>query len=174
MTEPVIAHDARAPSADPWRRMMGFVYESIILFGVIWFAGYVFSSLTQYQAQRGNLALHHLFQVFTFAVLGLYFSWFWAHGRRTVPMKTLGLDLVDRQERPLSMTRAALRYGAGLAFFLAAMAGTVYLHPVLFLLNLVPFLACFIDPQQRSLPDLIAGSRLIHKPVEGKRARGLV
>ena len=45
----------RAPAANPWRRLMGVVYESVILFGVIWFADYAFSALTQF---RGELVYH--------------------------------------------------------------------------------------------------------------------
>jgi uncharacterized RDD family membrane protein YckC len=153
---------------------MGFVYESIILFGVIWFAGYVFSSLTQYQAQRGNIHLHHTFQVFMGIVFGLYFSWFWAEGRRTLPMKTLSLDLVSRAGAPLSLAQAIGRYLAGLSIFLLVMACARWLHLSLVVLFFVPFLYCFIDTQKRSLIDLIAGTRLVLRPVLGKRIRGLV
>jgi uncharacterized RDD family membrane protein YckC len=153
---------------------MGFVYEAIILFGVIWFAGYVFSSLTHYQAQRGNIALHHAFQIFTGIVFGLYFSWFWAEGRRTLPMKTLSLDIVDKHGAPLSLVAAIRRYVAGLTLFLLAMAAARWLHLALVLLVFVPFAYCFIDAQKRSLIDLIAGTRLVLRPVVGKQVRGLV
>ena len=115
---------------------MGFVYESVILFGVLWFAGYVFSSLTQYQAQRGNIAMHHAFQIFTFVVLGIYFSWFWANARRTVPMKAVSLDLVDAKDQALSIAVAIRRYLVGLAFFLAVMALAMALHLSLVLLRI--------------------------------------
>jgi uncharacterized RDD family membrane protein YckC len=153
---------------------MGFVYESIILFGVIWFAGYVFSSLTHYQAQRGNIALHHAFQIFTALVFGVYFSWFWAEGRRTLPMKTLSLDIVNRAGEPLSQVAAIVRYASGLVLFLGIMAAARWLHMSLVLLMLAPFLYCFIDPKKRSLIDLMAGTRLVLRPVVGKRIRGLV
>jgi uncharacterized RDD family membrane protein YckC len=153
---------------------MGFVYEGIILFGVIWFAGYVFSSLTHYQAQRGNIALHHAFQVFTGLIFGLYFSWFWAAGRRTLPMKTLSLDLVSQQGESLSLLRAILRYATGLILFLIVMALAQQVHLALIGLMFVPFIYCFIDAEKRSLIDVIAGTRLVLRPVVGKQVRGLV
>ncbi len=153
---------------------MGFVYEAIILFGVVWFAGYVFSSLTHYQAQRGNIALHHTFQIFTAMVFGLYFSWFWAEGRRTLPMKTLSLDIVDKRGAPLSLVAAIGRYLAGLALFLFVMAAARWIHMSLVLLSFAPFAYCFIDGQKRSLIDLMAGTRLVLRPVVGKHIRGLV
>ncbi len=153
---------------------MGFVYEAIILFGVIWFAGYVFSSLTHYQAQRGNIALHHTFQIFTGIVFGLYFSWFWAEGRRTLPMKTLSLDIVDKRGAPLSLVAAIGRYLAGLGLFLLVLAAARWIHMSLVVLVFAPFAYCFIDKQKRSLIDLLAGTRLVLRPVVGKQVRGLV
>jgi uncharacterized RDD family membrane protein YckC len=165
---------ALLPSADPWRRLMGFVYEAIILFGVTWFAGYAFSSLTSYQWQRGNLAMHHAFQIFTGLVWGLYFTWFWAMGRRTLPMKTLSLDLVDRQNQPLSSVQALFRYGAGVGLFMVALALAQKIHLSLALLVILPFLWCFWDEQRRSLIDVLAGTRLILRPITLKQSRGLV
>ncbi|MDH5539716.1 MAG: RDD family protein, partial [Rhizobacter sp.] len=44
----------RAPSL--WRRMASFIYEGVLLFGVLMIAGYLFSSLTQ---QRHALVGRH-------------------------------------------------------------------------------------------------------------------
>jgi uncharacterized RDD family membrane protein YckC len=161
------------PSADPWRRLMGFVYESIILFGVIFFSSYVFSSLTRYQAQHGNPSLYFAFQAFTGIVFGVYFSWFWAEGRRTLPMKTMSLDLVNRQGLSLSVSAACLRYVVALLIFLLVMAGARWIHGGLLILLLAPFIYCFFDREKRSLIDLIAGTRLVLRPVVGKPIRGL-
>ena len=51
------------PSATPWRRLMAITYESIILFGVLWFADYAFSALTQFRGETGPLRT--AFQIFT-------------------------------------------------------------------------------------------------------------
>ena len=52
--------------------MAAFVYEGVLLFGVLAIAGYLYSSLTQ---QRH--ALHGLagLQAFLFVVLAIYFTW---------------------------------------------------------------------------------------------------
>jgi hypothetical protein len=67
---------ALAPGAAPSlrRRMACFVYEGVLLFGVVMCAGLVYSSLTQ---QRHALVGLHGLQVVVFVVLGLYFVWFW-------------------------------------------------------------------------------------------------
>src|SRR5690606_29610389 len=63
-----------APPAHPWRRFMGFAYEAVLLFGVVWFADYAFSALTQFRGHPG--ALRTAFQWFTLAVLAVYFTGF--------------------------------------------------------------------------------------------------
>ena len=56
------------------RRLAAFVYEGLLVFGVLVISGYLYSSLTQ---QRHALQGLHGLQVFEFGVLGLYFCWFW-------------------------------------------------------------------------------------------------
>ena len=67
-----------------WRRLACFVYEGVLLFGVLMISGYLFSTLTQ---QRHALLGRHALQGFLFVVLGIYFVWFWSHGGQTVAMK---------------------------------------------------------------------------------------
>ncbi|MBY0235546.1 MAG: RDD family protein, partial [Burkholderiaceae bacterium] len=59
------------------RRMAAFMYEGVLLFGVVFVAGYFFSAMTQ---QRHAMQGQHALQAFLFAVLGIYFAWFWSRG----------------------------------------------------------------------------------------------
>ncbi len=152
-----------AIAADPWRRLMGATYECVLLFGVLWFADYLFSALTRFQGEPGPMRL--AFQLFTALVLALYFAGFWARGRRTVPMKTLGLQLLDRQGRTLSPARALARFAAGLGAILVALGLGHEIHPALYLLLLVPYAWCFFDRDRRALYDVLAGTRLVYLPV---------
>ena len=95
--------------ADPWRRLMSAAYEGVILFGVVFFFAYAFSALTSFKGGEGILRTG--FQVYLFLILGAYFTWFWGNGRRTLPMKTMGVALVTASTgQPLSSARAAWRY----------------------------------------------------------------
>jgi uncharacterized RDD family membrane protein YckC len=147
------------PPADPWRRVMGIVYESIILFGVVWFADYVFSSLTQFRGHPGPLRT--AFQLFTLAVLGLYFCWFWSNGRRSLPMKTLSLQLLDVAGRPLRPLRALGRFAAAAGLWIAALAAGYTLSAWLYLLVLLPLAWTLFDGERRALYDVLAGTRLV-------------
>ena len=87
-------------------RMGSWLYEGLLLFGVVFIAGYLFGTLTQTRnAMDNRLPL----QAFLFAVLGLYFIWFWSHGQ-TLAMKTWRIRVVDVRGQAISRQRAALRY----------------------------------------------------------------
>ncbi|MEN9774358.1 MAG: hypothetical protein RL322_1428 [Pseudomonadota bacterium] len=150
-----------SPAASPWRRLMGITYESIILFGVIWFADYAFSALTQFKGEPGPL--RHAFQAFTVLVLGSYFSFFWSDGRVSLPMKTLSLAVQTREGRPPGPLRAALRFGAALALPVAALAGGHLLSGWLYLLVPISWVWCMLDRDAQALHDRIAGTRLVNQ-----------
>jgi uncharacterized RDD family membrane protein YckC len=89
------------------------------LFGVLMVAGLVFGIVTQ---QRHALQGQPVFQAFLFAVLGLYFVWFWSHGGQTVAMKTWHIRLTTASGEPVSRLRAAGRYVLSWVWFLPALA----------------------------------------------------
>lgn len=104
------------------RRLAALLYEAMILFGVVFFAGYLFSTLTQ---QRNGLTHHNLLAAWIGLVVGIYFVWFWTHGGQTLPMKTWRLRVVGPNNTPLSVPRAIARYLLALLWFLPPLA----LHP---------------------------------------------
>jgi uncharacterized RDD family membrane protein YckC len=97
-----------------WRRMACWVYEGVLLFGVIFLAGYLFGTLSQTRYALDN---RNALQAFLFVVLGIYFVWFWAHGQ-TLAMKTWNIRVVDRQGRNITQQRALLRYVLSWVWFL--------------------------------------------------------
>ena len=105
-TGPALAGDS-PPSASLGRRMSCFVYEGVLLFGVLMAAGLLYGTVT---GQRNAMVGRHGLQAFLFVVLGVYFSWFWTHGGQTLAMKTWRIRLLRVDGTPLSMPRAWLRY----------------------------------------------------------------
>ncbi len=95
----------RAPSLR--RRMACWLYEGMLLFAVVFIAGWLFSTLGQMRDAMD--ARRPLLQGFLFIVFGIYFGWFWSRGQ-TLAMKTWHLRIVDRQGRPVTQARALLRY----------------------------------------------------------------
>jgi uncharacterized RDD family membrane protein YckC len=147
------------------RRLATMLYEGVILFGVVFFAGYLFSTLTQ---QRNGLTHHNLMAAWIGFVVGLYFVWFWTHSGQTLPMKTWRLRVVAADGSPLSALRAIVRYVLAWLWFLPPLA----LHP-LFGLSLPHTLVIAavwfvlwaasgrVGAKRQFLHDRLAGTRVI-------------
>jgi len=158
------AQDLSAPSLR--RRLACFVYEGVLLFGVVMIAAYLYSSLSQ---QRHALDNRLGLQIFLFVVLGIYFVWFWSHGGQTVAMKAWRIRLVDRDGRPVSQARAFARYllswlwfvPALLATYLLATPGTGVIFGAMFAGVVVWALLSRLHPTRQFLHDRLSGTRLV-------------
>lgn len=115
-----------APPVSIRRRLAAFVYESVLLFGVVFAAGLAFSLVMQ---QRNGYTYHNLMAAWIILVAGVYFVGFWHKGGQTLPMKTWRLRVVGPRGAPPTLARAALRYGAAWLWFLPPLV----LHPLLHL-----------------------------------------
>lgn len=148
------------------QRLAAFVYEGILLFGVLMAAAFLFAMLTQ---QRHALIGRHELQAFLFVVLSVYFTWFWSHGGQTVAMKAWRVRLVDRWGQPLTPTRALARYLLSWLWLMPALLALSAVGPrdpaivfgVVFAgAALYALLSC-IHPTRQFLHDLICGTRLV-------------
>src|SRR5258706_1453350 len=109
---PAVA-DLTAPSLA--RRMACWTYEGILLFAVVFVAGWLFITLGQMREAMDTR--RPLLQAFLFVIFGIYFTWFWARGQ-TLAMKTWNIRVVDRAGRALTQRRALLRYFCSSLWFL--------------------------------------------------------
>ncbi|MBK1712000.1 RDD family protein [Rubrivivax gelatinosus] len=101
------------------RRVACFVYEGVLLFGIVMAAGIAYSLATdQRSALQGQLGL----QLFVFAVFGLYFVWFWTRTGQTLAMQTWHIRLVQRDGQPVALARAVARYLVCWVWFLPWLA----------------------------------------------------
>lgn len=106
------------------RRMGAWLYEGVLMFGLVFIAGWLFSTLTQ---TRHALDNRHALQGFLFVVFGIYFTWFGAKGQ-TLPMKTWHIRLVDTAGRPITQARALLRYVLSWLWFLPPLIAISFFH----------------------------------------------
>lgn len=154
--------DFNAPSLR--RRMACWTYEGMLLFGVLFIFGYLFSTLSQSKHALDN---RHGLQVFLFLVVGIYFTWF-GHKGQTLAMKTWHIRVVDKSGDALSQKRALLRYVLSWVWFippLAALApfGLSSGENTVFFLGWVAVWALLsrFHPQRQFWHDALAGTRLI-------------
>ncbi|MDB5798541.1 MAG: hypothetical protein JWP36_2443 [Paucimonas sp.] len=146
-------------------RLSCLVYEGLMMFGVVFGAGLLYSIVMQ---QRHALAMRAGMQAWLFLVIGFYFIWFWSRGRQTLPMKTWHIALVDELGQALSYRRALLRYLFSWLWFLPAallawLAGAGK-WPTFALLGanmMLWAMTIYLDPQRQYLHDRLAGTRMI-------------
>ncbi|MEY4882918.1 MAG: hypothetical protein RIS34_772 [Pseudomonadota bacterium] len=134
------------------------------MFGVVFLAGYLFGTLSQTRNAMDN---RHPLQAFLFVVFGIYFTWFWSKGQ-TLAMKTWNIRLVDAFGKPVTQTRALLRYALSWLWFLPSLAlvapfnlsggemGVILLGWIAVWAILSRF-----QPQQQFWHDSLAGTRLV-------------
>lgn len=96
------------------RRMACWLYEGLLMFGVVFISGYLFGTLSQ---TRHALDNRHALQIFLFVIFGIYFVWFWAKGQ-TLAMKTWDIRVVDCHNQAVSQKRALARYCLSWIWFL--------------------------------------------------------
>jgi uncharacterized RDD family membrane protein YckC len=149
------------------RRMACWLYEGMLMFGVVFIAGYLFGTLSQTRNAMDN---RHALQAFLFVVFGIYFVWLWAKGQ-TLAMKTWDITVVDRAGRPITQARALLRYVLSWLWFLPALAAVAPFklagaESVVIVVGWVAVWAVLsrFHPQQQFWHDALAGTRLVSTP----------
>lgn len=148
------------------RRLACFVYEGVLLFGVVVAAGLVYGVVTQ---QRHALVGAFGLRVLLFFVLGLYFVWFWTHSGQTLAMQTWRIRLVTRDGRPLTPLRALCRYLLAWLWFVPALvalelAGLPGALPALAALatGVLAYAALArVHPDRQYWHDAVCGTRLV-------------
>lgn len=146
------------------RRMACWLYESLLLSGVVFVGGLVLGSVgVLFGAPLSPTAL----QAVLFLVLGAYFAWFWNKGQ-TLAMKTWHIQVVDKFGRPINRVRALARYALCWLWLLPPLAVLAPFHlPMMEVAVLtlgwvaVWALLSRFHPQRQFLHDVLAGTRLV-------------
>ena len=146
--------------------MACFLYEGVLLFGVVWTAGMIYGVITR---QQHALVGTHGLQAFVFVVVGLYFIGFWSHRGQTLAMQTWRIRLVTREGHAVSKLRAVGRYLLAWLWFMPALFAVWLIGlkgngPVFgaLLAGVVTYAGLsWLHPQRQFWHDAICGTRLI-------------
>ena len=144
--------------------MACWLYEGMLMFGVVFLAGYLFGTLSQ---TRNALDNRNALQAFLFVIFGIYFVWFWAKGQ-TLAMKTWNIRVVDVHGKAISQTRALARYALSWVWLLPPLgAAAVFNLPgpqvavIAFGWVVVWAILSRFHPQRQFWHDAWAGTRLV-------------
>ena len=145
--------------------MACWLYEGMLLFGVVFIAGYLFGTLSQTKNALDN---RHPLQAFLFVVFGIYFGWLWSKGQ-TLAMKTWHIRVVDRQGQRLTQTRAVIRYLYSWLWVLPPLLSAGWFdlsgpESVVIVLGWVAVWAILsrFHPRQQFWHDALAGTQLVN------------
>ena len=125
------------------RRLLGVVYETVLLGAVLLVGTLPFLALTR---QLEPAIARPLFQLYLLLVCGVYFVWQWTRGGQTLPMKTWRLRLITREGAPLTLCHGVFR-------FLLALGGLALFG--------VGFAWALVDRDRQFLHDRLAGTRIV-------------
>lgn len=89
------------------KRFAAMMYEGVMLFAVVFIAGYLYDTLTQ---SRHALMFREGRIVWLFIAIGLYFVVSWRRAGQTLPMKAWHLRIVTQDGKPPSTAQLLLRY----------------------------------------------------------------
>jgi len=162
------------PSPHFWRRVSCSLYEQLVLLGVV-----AFTFLLP------NLGLGILFNIslpswltfiYLYAVLGMYFVWYWTKSGQTLAMQTWRIRMIGQNGYKLTKRQALWRYVFGSLWILPCVVLQFIFHlekwqiiemlfaVALFLWPLSIYLDRRIPIERQGLPDRFAGTRLVELP----------
>ena len=140
-------------AAGIWRRLAALMYESVLVFAIVFVAGYLFIALTQ---ETPSGWLRPVFYAYLLLVCGAYFAFCWVRTGQTLAQKTWGLRLTRIDGSLLGPGRAILRFLLGLASIGSG----------------IGLLWAAFDPDGQFLHDRLAGSRLVDYDVNRRPDAG--
>jgi uncharacterized RDD family membrane protein YckC len=147
-------------------RLAALVYESILLFGVVFGASYLLLAAFGWTHPLPDTR-RWVLQAVLFVVIGAYFVYCWTHGGQTLAMKAWRLRVARADGGPVSRTQAVLRYLVAWHLFLPGFISvllfpaTPWLNLAAFVLGMFGMLALmYLDPQRQLLHDRLVGTRV--------------
>lgn len=120
-------------------RLAAIVYDSLLLFSVLFFAG-----LLAYPITRGHSST--LYTIYLWNVGFLYFAWQWLRGGQTLGMRTWHLQLQPTDGAHLTWRHVVIRFLVAIISWFAFGLG---------------FLWAIVDKQHRTWHDFASNTQLI-------------
>jgi len=129
-----------------FKRIACMLYESILVFAILFVAGVVYRAL---MGDPHSDFEQHLFFMYSWLIIGVYFVYCWVKSGQTLAMQTWRIQLLRLDGNPLSLGQAVRRY-------LIASFSLMFFG--------LGFLWAIFDREGLYLHDRFTGSRLFELP----------
>ena len=129
-----------------FKRIACMLYESILVFAILFVAGVVYRAL---MGDPHSDFEQHLFFMYSWLIIGVYFVYCWVKSGQTLAMQTWRIQLLRLDGNPLSVGQAVRRY-------LIASFSLMFFG--------LGFLWAIFDREGLYLHDRFTGSRLVELP----------
>ncbi len=134
-----------------FRRLAAMVYDTLLLFAVLYFATAPLLVITGGEAvERFEIA----YRAYLVAAAFLFFGWFWTHGGQTLGMRAWRIRVLALDGTPITWTQALKRFLW--AFVSLAPCGIGYFW-------------LLFDSQGRTWHDRLSETQVIFEPKETER-----
>ncbi|MCW8827348.1 MAG: RDD family protein [Gammaproteobacteria bacterium] len=134
------------PSCSLGRRLAAMLYDSFLLFAVIFMAAWLLLIIF---GQEVAATPNPLINIYYIAVAFLFFGWFWTHGGQTLGMRVWRVQVTDERGEPISWQQAAIRFAVSILSWICVAMG---------------FLWAIFDKENRGWHDLASKTRLVVLP----------
>jgi uncharacterized RDD family membrane protein YckC len=158
-----------ARSAGALRQLGSAVYDGLLIGAVLMVATFIVLRLLgsdPMTSKAGMLALA-VHRAILLAALAAYFGHGWTRRGQTLGMKAWKTVIIRSDGQPMRWRAAFLRLAVAAPLWLAAFTGMIWYMPSrqpLVLLLMVPqvvSLLMLLTPLNRTLPDLVSGTRIV-------------
>ncbi len=92
--------------ASLWRRLGALLYDSLLLFAVLFFAAALVMLLTRGHFNPASLP----FQLYLLLISFWFFGWFWTHGGQTLGMRAWKIRVMQYSGAGISWNQALQRF----------------------------------------------------------------
>ncbi len=131
-------------SARLWRRLAAMLYDGFLILAL-----WLVTLLIMVIFNRGDAVFGAVVQSILFLELFMFFTYFWIADGQTIGMKAWRLRLVMNSGRGPSLNQVTVRFIAACISFAALGLGYWWV---------------FIDKRNRTWPDILSDSQIIHEP----------
>jgi Predicted membrane protein/domain len=119
-----LAHHAFFESASLTRRLAAVIYDSLLLFAVLFVGTFPVLGLTDGQAVAPK---NFLFTLYLLTLGFVFFGWFWTHGGQTLGMRAWRIRVQQCDGTPITWRQAAVRFCCAILSWLPLGAGFLWM-----------------------------------------------